>query len=208
MMSILLHGLILIIDDETFSRVQSEKVALVERPAEQGVHRYSVVLADRLRGRHFAFVVDRSVCAGEIVVNEQKLMGFDADEVFAFDRANSVQVSGCVERTPEPLRLFAHPKVLIEEARAVWSEQARELRLEVRLRNTLANSVSVSLGSPDVAGWGQSFFLGPQTSQTRSLVLRLRKYQAELRLELEKFAEAVEGGYSHIRKLPVTRLNE
>ncbi len=193
---------------ETFEKVESEKVAMVERVAEQGVHRYSVVLADRLRGRHFAFVVDRSACAGDVLVNGQKLAGLDADDVFAFDRGNAVEVSGCVERTPEPLRLLAHPKMLIEEARAVWSERARELRLEVRLRNTLENSVSVSLSSPDVADFAQSFFLGPQTSQTSRITLRLKKYQAEIRLELEKFAEAVEGGYSHIRKMPVTRLNE
>lgn len=188
--------------------IPSERVELVEVASQQGVHEYSTVLADRLRGRHFAFILDRSVCQGGVFVNEGKLLGLDADDVFAFDRANRVRVEGCVERTPEPLQLWAHPKVFVEEARVVWSAKRGELRLEVRLRNTLANSASVSLGAREFPGWGESFFLGPETSQTRSFVLRLKKYQPEVRLEMEKYAEAVEGAYRHIRKFVVTRMQE
>lgn len=187
---------------------ESVKIALVERSAPQGVHEYTVVLEDRWRGKHFGFVVDRSVCTGDVFVNDEKLIGLDADEVFAFDRGNRVRVEGCVERTPEPLALWVHPQVYLEEARAVWSEKRGELRLELRVRNCLANSTSVSVSAGEVPGWSEGFFLGPQTSQTRSAVLRLKKYQAEIRLEMDKYAEAVEGAYRHIRKIVVTRLQE
>ncbi len=189
-------------------RIESERVELVEKGVLPGAHEYSVVLPDRLRGRHFAFILDRSVCQGGVFVNEGKLLGLDADDVFAFDRGNRIRVEGCVERTPEPLQLWAHPRVFVEEARAIWSAKRGELRLEVRLRNTLANSASVSLGAREFPEWGESFFLGPETSQTRSFVLRLKKYKPEMRLEMEKYAEAVEGAYRHIRKLFVTRLQE
>lgn len=189
--------------------VATERIDLVEKLGTSGVHEYTLTLPDRLRGRHFGFVVDRSVCKGDLIVNGQKLLGDDADEVFAFDRANSIRLEGCLERTPVPLELYAHPKVLIESAVAHGRSEVRQIRitvrLTVRLRNTLANSVAVSLESKQLPGWSKPFFLGPETTQTHTFVVRLNKEEATLQLELLKQEEAVEGSYRHIRRVPVTR---
>jgi hypothetical protein len=207
-MNLLQHGLIFLAWQAQVPSISSELVEMAEGSAKTGQHEYSVVLPDRLRGRHFAFVVDRSACQGDILVNDHKLLTLDADEVFAFDRGNRVRLEGCLERTPAPLALYAHPKVFVEEGRAVWSVATQTLRLEIRLRNTLDNSVSVNLTARELSGWDASFFLGPQTSQTRTFVVRLERQVKQIRLEMLKLEEAIEGAYRHIRILPVTRLNE
>lgn len=185
--------------------IRSEAVELVEVGAVQGAHEYTLTLPDRLRGRHFAFTVDRSVCQGDLFVNDQKLWNEDADEVFRFDRANRVRLEGCLERTPAPLRLVAHPKVFVERAEAKYFAGRGELQLELRIRNTSWNSAAVVLECVQVPGWAENFFLGPQTSQTRRVILRLGRYNPTIRLALSKFEEALEEAYQHIREVAVAR---
>ncbi len=178
---------------------------MVEVDSGPTTHTYTLTLPDRLRSRHFAFAVDRSVCLGSLLVNGQKLLGDDADEIFRFDRSNLVRLEGCLERTPKPIALFAHPKVLIHGAFAEWSPAGRQLRVRLELRNTLANSVSVTIESRNIPALSRSFFLGPQTSQTYEFFERLAKQEAVLELEMWKHEEAIEGAYRHIRSVAVSR---
>jgi hypothetical protein len=185
--------------------IPSERIDLIEIPAAPSTHEYTLTLPDRLRSRHFAFELDRSVCPGPIIVNGQKLTSDDADEIFAFDRANRISVASCLERTPAPLALYAHPKVLIESGSARLHPTTRQLRLDFRLRNTLANSVSVYLSSPQIPSWEPSFFLPPESSQTHTQFVRLTSKGETVDLLLTKLEEAVEGPYRHIRSLRITR---
>ncbi|MDX2268928.1 MAG: hypothetical protein NW208_12535 [Bryobacter sp.] len=185
--------------------IRSEIVPLVEISSDPGTHQYTLTLPDRLRTRHFHFEVDRSACKGDLLVNNQKLASDDADEIFAFDRANRIRLEGCLERTPAPLKLTAHPKVHIAQAEATFHSAAQELRLEIRLRNTQDNSATVVLESPEFPTWEASFFLGPQTSQTQRLVLRLVRYRETITLKLTKYEEALEPPYRHIQELRIPR---
>ncbi len=195
-------------DSPRVPEIPSERIDLIEIPSAPATHEYTFTLPERLRNRHFAFERDHSVCSGPLFVNSQKLTSDDADDLFAFDRANRVRLEACLERTPTPLALYAHPKVLIESATAQFDASTSRLRLDFRLRNTLPNSVSVYLASPQLPNWELSFFLPPETSQTHTHFVRLNKWERFLVLRLTKLEEAIEGPYRHIRSLSVTRFNE
>lgn len=183
----------------------TEAVELVDVPlAEEGRHEYMVTLPERLRGRHFSFIADRSVCRGPIIVNGAALGGDDAGEVFRFDRGNHVSLNGCIERTPRPLQLESHPKVYVASARARYDEPRKLLIVDVSVRNTLLNSVSATL---TVANHDEDWFIGPETSQSRSISVRLKKRPGDvLEIDLYKFSEAIEGAYHHIRSVAVSRI--
>lgn len=185
--------------------LKSEEIPLIDQPAlSEGEHRYLVSLPSQFRDRHFSFLVDRSVCRGSLLVNGNVLPGEDADNVFRFDNSNLIVLNNCLERTPNPVSLLAHPKVYIFAARANYDARSGVLQLEVTIRNTLLNSASLSL---EVPGGIENFFLGPETSQTRSISVRLMKWLGNsLQLVMHKYPEAIEGEYRHIRITPISRI--
>ncbi len=164
----------------------------VEAPGE---HRYLLHLKELDRGFHFLLEVDRSACQGPVLVNAQPVTGNDLEERFRFDQANEVRIRGCLERTPEPLRVLAVPRVYVAAVR-LPRQDARGYELEIEVRNTLPNSVTCSLEAGDGE---EQFLLGPQTSQTRRLFVRLSKVKGRvLEVRLWKFAESYEGSYQHV----------
>jgi len=182
-----------------------ERIELHEVPGVgEGEAHFRVVLPDRLRGRHFEMQVDRSVCSGKLRVNGNEIAGGNLDEVFRFDGSNSLDVTGCLERKPDVVSLWAYPKVFVAAAKAKLDVRKSLLEVEVTIRNTLLNSVSCSLTIRDHS---EEFFVGPQTSQTRSFFLRLIDRQEQpLTLELYKYPESMEGAYRQIQSLIPTRI--
>ncbi len=178
----------------------SRDLELTELPIPgAGIHRYSFHLNESQRHFHFEVELDSSACAGPLALNGQKLTGQDVSHLLRFDQANEILVSGCIERIPQPVRVVSLPRVHIASARPV-RRQGLELELEVRLRNTLLNSASCSL---ETSASEQQFLLGPETSQTRRLFVRLySEEQKSVTVKLWKFAEAVEGNYQHVLEVP------
>ncbi len=193
--------------DSMIPTLKSEEVQLIEvAQSEEGEHRYLVSLPERFRQRHFSFLVDRSVCRGSLSVNGNMLPGEDATDTFRFDHSNAIVLKNCLERTPLPLRLFAHPKVYISEALGSYDVSGELMQLEVTIRNTLLNSTSISL---DVPVRSEDFFLGPETSQTRHISVRLTKWTGNsLTLTMHKYPEAIEGEYRHIRIVSISRITK
>jgi hypothetical protein len=160
-----------------------------------GEHRYLLHLKELDRSFHFLLEVDRSACQGPVLVNAQPVTGNDLAESFRFDQANEVRITGCLERTPAPLRVLAVPRVYVAAVR-LQRQDARGYELEIEVRNTLPNSLTCSLEAGDGE---EQFLLGAQTSQTRSLFVRLRAVKGrELEVRLWKFAEPYEGSYQHV----------
>jgi hypothetical protein len=184
--------------------LKSERLDLMESPdSGPGNHAYIVNIPDSFRARHFEFVVDRSVCGGKLVVNGLPLPGVDADEVLQFERSNRVSIGECLEHLPKAVQLWAYPKVFIAEAKARAGKSAGTVEVTVRVRNTLLNSAAASL---TVLGQTEDFFIGPETSQTRSFVVRLLNRRGNLlTLELHKYGEAIEGEYKHIQDVEFLR---
>ena len=182
-----------------------ERVAVYEvAGAGEGEAHFKVSLPERLRERHFEIEVDRSVCRGKVRVNGEEVVGGNLDEVFRFDRSNSILVTGCLERKPDVVSLWAYPKVFIAAAKARLDARKSILDVEVTIRNTLLNSVSCSLM---VQGHSEEFFVGPETSQTRSFFVRLKERQQQpLTFELYKYPESMEGAYRQIQSVIPTRI--
>jgi hypothetical protein len=169
--------------------------------AKEGAHEFLLALDEKLRERHFLFTVDRSVCQGELLVNGSKLDGEDAVELLSFAQSNKVSIAGCIERSPTPVVVRAVPRVYLARAQAMRA--GRGAQIELSVRNTLANSATVRVS---VGGTEADFFVGPETSQTRTLFLRLvDRDTTELLLEMWKFPEALEGGYRHRLKVSLPR---
>ncbi len=172
--------------------------------AGEGEAHFRVVLPDRLRERHFEIAVDRSVCGGQVKVNGEAVAGGNLDEVFRFDQSNSIVVTGCLERKPDLVSLWAYPKVFIAAAKARLDASKSVLDVEVTIRNTLLNSVSCSLTIQDHS---EDFFVGPETSQTRSFFVRLKdRQQQPLTFELYKYPESMEGAYRQIQSVIPVRI--
>jgi hypothetical protein len=168
----------------------------VSVPAE-GAHDFLLPLDEKLRDSHFLFEVDRSVCLGDLRVNGTKLSGEDAVELLSFAGSNKISLSGCIERTAKPLIVRAVPKVYLAGARVRRS--GPRLEIEVTVRNTLPNSATVRVAA---VGQDVDFQLGPETSQTQTIFLRLvDRAKSELVVEMWKFPEAVEGAYRHQLKV-------
>jgi hypothetical protein len=185
--------------------LKSEEIRLVEQaPNADGEHRYLVSLPEQFRNRHFTFHLDHSVCNPQILVNGNILRGEDATDVFRFDNSNQIVLTNCIERTPAPLQLFAHPKVYISVARGSYNSRSGMLQLDVTIRNTLLNSVSLSL---EVPGRAEDIFVGPETSQACSISVHLREWSgSSLSLVMHKYPEAIEGEYRHIRIVSISRI--
>lgn len=167
----------------------------------EGAHDFLLALDEKLREHHFLFEVDRSVCLGDLNVNGTKLSGEDAVELLSFEGSNKVSISGCIERTAKPVIVRAVPKVYLAGAR-VW-RSGEVLEIEVRIRNMLPNSATVRVSA---GGKEADLFIGPETSQTQTISVRLlNRATTELLLEMWKFPEAIEGGYRHRLKVPVPR---
>ncbi len=194
-------------DDSVVPTLKSEEIKLVEQtPNGEGEHRYLVSLPEQFRNRHFVFLVDRSACKANLAVNGNVLPSEDANDVFRFDKSNQIVLKNCVERTPQPLQLFAHPKVYISEARGNYDIGRRLLQLDVTIRNTLLNSASLSLNLP---GSSEDFFVGPETSQTRSISVHLKSWVGNsLILVMHKYPEAIEAEYRHMRIVPISRISK
>lgn len=171
-------------------------LALVEMPVEEaGTHRYLLHLKESDRSFRFLLEVDKSVCAGEVTLNGEPVAPGEVEEAFRFDRGNEVRLTGCLERTPAPLRILAVPRVYIARGR-VLRQGPRGYELEVEVRNTLPNAVTCALEAGDEE---EQFLLGPQTSQTRRVFVRLTKVKGRALLcKLWKFAETFEGNYQHV----------
>lgn len=172
-------------------------------PGEGEAH-FRVTLPERLRNRHIRMQVDRSVCTGKVKINGEAMDRDELDEVFQFDRSNSLVLQGCLERKGDLVKLRAYPKVFIAEAGAKLDLRNSVLEVEVRVRNTLLNSVTCSL---TVWDHNEDFFIGPETSQTLGFSVRLKGEEPkELRLELYKYAESMEGAYRQIQSLIPNRI--
>ena len=184
--------------------LKSERIELLEiAGAGSGNHAFVVNIPDAFRTRHFEFHVDRSVCGGKLMVNGSPLPGVDADEFLQFESSNRVSIGECLEHLPKAVELWVYPKVFIAEAKARVGKSEGTVELTVRVRNTLLNSASASL---TVLGQTEDFFIGPETSQTRSFVVRLLKWRGNsLTLELHKYGEAIEGEYKHIQDVELLR---
>lgn len=185
--------------------VKTEKLDLYEDAgAGEGEYHFRVTIPGRLRSRHFELQLDRSVCRGKVSVNGAEVPGENLEEVFRMDRSNRIAVKDCLERKSDLMVLLAYPKVFVSEAKAKVNATGDTVDIEVTIRNTLLNSVSCNLTILDQS---EDFFVGPQTSQTRSFSVRLLDRQLKpLTLELFKFAESMEGAYRHIRSLVPTRI--
>ncbi len=172
--------------------------------AGEGEAHFLVTLPEQLRGRHIRIQVDRSVCSGKVKINGEVMDQENLDDVFRFDRSNSLMLSGCLERKAELVKLLAYPKVFISEAKARLDLRKSVLEVEVRVQNTLLNSISCSLTIWD---HNEDFLIGPETSQTRSFSVRLKGKRADaLTLELYKYPESMEGAYRQIQSLIPTRI--
>ena len=186
--------------------LKSEPLPLVEIPPSGNTsHEYTLTLPDRLRDFHFVFDQDLSACPQLPTVNGQPLPTADATDVFDFSRANRIRLTGCLERTPTPLTLTAHPRVYLARSRAVWAPRSPSIALSLTLRNTLANSVSLSVtityGEQSIS---RDLFLGPETSQTIELSLPSpTKPALPLSVELWKHAEAIQPAYRQIHPIPI-----
>lgn len=187
-------------DSAILPTLKTERIEIVETAGSgEGAHRFLVSLADSMRNRHFEIRVDQSVCRGKLRVNQEEFTGENATDRFRFDRANEITVEGCLERTPRPIEVLAFPKVFIAAARAMKGRTENEVRIDVTIRNTLANSVSCILTA---IGREEEFFLGPETSQTRSFWVHLsNRQESPIPLELLKLPEAIEGGYRHLESI-------
>lgn len=194
-------------DDSAVPTLKSEEIKLVEQtPNGEGEHRYLFSMPEQFRNRHFVFLVDRSACKPNLMVNGNVLPNEDANDVFSFDRSNQIVLKNCVKRTPRPLQLFAHPKVYISEARGSYDLIRGLLQLDVTIRNTLLNSASISL---DVLGSYEDFFVGSETSQTRSMFVHLKEWSGKsLILVMHKYPEAIEAEYRHTRIVPISRISK
>jgi len=183
---------------------KTEKIQLIEKStAIEGEHHYWFSPSERFRDRHFRIGIDRSLCRGRLLVNGTEFKGEDATDQFRFDRSNDIAVAECLERTPSPIEILAYPKVFISLVQTTIQADRTRIRLDVTVRNTLPNAASCLLKAK---GSEAELFIGPQTSQTLSLIVRLKdREESSITLELHKFAEAIEGAYVHVETVGFLR---
>lgn len=185
--------------------IPTRQLALVEAPAPaEGEHLFLLPLDDSMRSRHFLVRFDKSACRGPLKVNGEVLLGEDAANRFRFDRSNEIHLAGCLERTLHPVTVVALPRVYVAQARAKRT-QSGEVEISVSIRNTLPNSATCILTA---SGHEEQFFVGPETSQTRSFSVRLDNRSMRIELEMLKLGEAIEGAYRHQVTLSVDPLRE
>ena len=195
----------LIVGSPIVPLLKTEAIEVHEIAGEgEGEAHFRVTLPERLRERHIRMQVDRSVCTGKVTINGEVTERENLDDVFRFDRSNHLILTACLERKGEVLKLMAYPKVFIERAQAKLDARKSVVEVEVTVRNALLNSVSCSV---TILDHNEDFYVGPETSQTRSFFVRLKgKREDTLTLELYKYPESMEGAYRQIQSLIPTRI--
>ncbi len=165
-------------------------------PPRSGEYRFLLSLPESYRNRHFRLKRDLSACRGPLMVNGTEWESEDFGGLLRFDRSNELGLKGCLERIPKPVEVLATPRVFIASLRFIHSERRATAELEVVVRNTLANSASCSLTA---GGSTLDFLIGPETSQTHRISVRLKE-QGGFRfpVELYKFEEVMEEAYRHV----------
>lgn len=193
----------LINNDAVAPALKTLEIKLVESGAVvPGEHHFVFHLGDGQRDRYLELRVDQSVCKGKLELNGATIEAGDVTTMVRFDAGNRVSVDGCLELTPKPVELKAYPKVHI--AKAIARRRGPGWETEFTMRNTLLNSSTCTVTA---SGYREDFFVGPETSQTRSFFVRLDKWKdPSMTLELDKFEEAMEGVYWHIYRIELPRL--